>query len=331
MGVVAIVTKGRVKKQITYDQFSPEVKKNIVFVVSKEEAPEHLALGRKVILCPLQGTSNSSMGSIRQWLVEYMDKPFIMMDDDIRFYKRTAPGNRSLIKTPPDRLDRLIVLIVFLLRSGYAHVTVNLRSNFVYFDSKDSYTWNTHPHGVIGINPVVMRHHNIRYRLKLHEDIDVALQLLRAGYAMPNIVDFASMPATGYNEVAGGCDFRSAELFYTEAEKLLQFHRDFITPKVPLQDHTPEDIYTNYRHLFRIQWKKALRSSGIIHGNYNDPVFEKYRKKYERSGLFFQSSRSIISYYGTGIVKSSPFTLERWKRDLESPDVTQQFTVPART
>ena len=249
-----INTLGRVDKQITWRSLPDSIRKNTYFSVQEHEAhlypPEY-----KLIVLP---DNIRDLPKTRQWLVDNITTRYlVIMDDDLSFFRRHENGDPSkLYKTEPKDIERMFSVIRHLLGSGYPMVGVSARegNNRV----PDAVKFVGRSMRIFGLDLYTVRSAGARFdRTKTKEDMDMTLQLLRAGYENAVLYSYANDHVS--SNAPGGCaNYRTLELMKADAEILKALHPEFVkvvekTTKTSWGGATRTDVV--------VQWKKAYESS----------------------------------------------------------------------
>ena len=122
---IYIPTRGRTedKDQVVWNDFSDRLRKITYLVCPPDEEDVHRQAGRNVIPCPAEGIQPT-----RQWILDHAatDK-IIMLDDDLKWYKRVRPDKPPLKRIKKSHIEKPIALMSLLLAQGYPHVGMSLR------------------------------------------------------------------------------------------------------------------------------------------------------------------------------------------------------------
>lgn len=195
----------------------------------------------------------------RRWIGEYAaslgEFSFVMLDDDIDFLVRKSPDVWNLRSATDDEVEFLFQKIEELLLQ-YAQVTVSGREgNNRYGEGTfdQLLVYNTRAMRITGYQTELfnkMEHD----RVPVMEDIDVTLQLLRAGYANVLIAYYAN--GQKMTNAAGGCSiWRTHELHEAAANKLVELHPGLVRTRLKTNKTDADGFGT--RTEVTVQWKKA--------------------------------------------------------------------------
>jgi hypothetical protein len=236
--------------------------KNAALVVDNDELAQHQKYESQVELIAVPPDYAGGIGIKRRFIVDQHDvarygPKLVMVDDDLSFAKRR--------KDNPDKFDSATprdVVAIFqkleALLDQYAHVS--LRSRQGANQEHRALVENTRAMTVLGFDVNVIRKHGIKFdRLRVMEDFDVVLQLLRLGYKNAVIGDyiFSGSPSNS----SGGCSIeRTMKVQKEAAEKLAELHAPFV--KTVLKQTTSAWNGAERTDVV-VQWKKAYESSEV--------------------------------------------------------------------
>jgi hypothetical protein len=246
-----VAQKGRTLRQLIKTNLPHPY---VVVPVGQKPQYEDAVAGRipadNVLVCPYDGIAMT-----RQWCAEQAgnDKHFCMMDDDLGFLIRKAPGDWHLRGQEPEETKRMVGYIEHLLLKGYGAVGVSPREGNNRFDKCPNI--NTRLIRVLAFNTAefLACEHG---RVPVMEDFDVLLQLLRRGVPNAMTVNFAQ--GQKQTQEAGGCsDYRSHKLHAAAAEKLAELHEPFVRLRMK-KNRSGGEFGT--RKEVTIYWKKAYDS-----------------------------------------------------------------------
>lgn len=255
-----IPTYRRVKNQITLERLDciPEIKEHVYLVVDHSEKDRFNY--DRVLVTP---EALSGIGPTRQWILENAgaDK-FLMMDDDLSFYRRVTPHEQLKRKaTDQDIIDMYRWFDKALnkyMHAGVAHQFTAL------FERSTTRTC-VRIACLLGYRGEAVKYSRFD-RVVWAEDHDMTLQLLERGYL--NIENCEFM----YNQIRnapGGCsEYRQLERMIENAQTLVRLHppgvvtigwKKFKNPNWKKVNPTGE------RPVYRFKWRKAYEhSKGLI-------------------------------------------------------------------
>lgn len=233
---IYIPTLGRLEKQTTWNQLPTDLQLHTFLVCNSEESVIHKTNGRNVLVCNERGIAN-----VRQWLCnpKRKEQKIIMTDDDQYFYRRikiTEPALRKCEEKDMfemfDMLEKLLddyPLVGVSSRQGndaYLGTRVGSRKNY---ERQPGLAFNKRTCNMYGVRTDILHKHGIRFNeVQLMEDMNVTLSLIKLGYDVPLITEFAwNQESSG---VKGGCSgYRNFETQKQAAIKLAELHKPFVT------------------------------------------------------------------------------------------------------
>jgi hypothetical protein len=118
---ILITTMGRVHKQLTYDYMPPALKKQAIIVCPPNEAKDHAALGRNILVCTKDG---QGLAKKRDWVLQHAWKQgwryIAMLDDDVVLQRRRK--DMRITNATHDEYPLAFEWLEKQLKAGYAHV-----------------------------------------------------------------------------------------------------------------------------------------------------------------------------------------------------------------
>jgi hypothetical protein len=257
--IIAIPTKGRVDRQITYGNI-PNRYKHIVYTIVPWEERKLWARSGSVIATP---KSVSGISETRTWILKELPKKLdfryvLMLDDDMDFCFRPSMGSPKLdmVFRYPKEFTKMMNMFKFWLNKGHIHVGLSARqgNNRVMVEvSRVTRMMNAYAYDVVALARL-----NVKFnRVPVMEDFDLTLQLLRMGH--PNVVIYKYCWNQRGSNSEGGCStYRTAMMQKRAALKLKKLHPDFV--KV-----VEKEGWNNMpvRYDVNIQWKKAYASANL--------------------------------------------------------------------
>lgn len=234
----------------TWDHLPGHFKERAKIVVHKSEAAEYLErFPKKNILA----VDTSGIGNVRQHIIDISKGAVLMLDDDLSFFARRADDPTKLVKTTESGRSHMLCCVAELMENdGYAHVAIAVREGAN--RNTDELLFNTRCLRALGYNATILKKEKVRFdRLPVMEDFDVALQLLRKGYASATLNTFVQDQGT--SNAPGGCStYRTKDVQELGALGLERLHPDFVTV---VQKETKGAWGGGVRTDVRIAWKKA--------------------------------------------------------------------------
>lgn len=257
---IFIPTLGRVNKQITWDNLSPRLREDTVLVVHGDEAEEHKARGRNVLISPAQG---QGMPKLRQWILDYAHshglRYMAMVDDDLKFQVRRP--DFKIVNSTPEQVEEAFFWLRVSLRS-VAHCAMGLRS-IPYtpsYTNPAAYAENVRSIQCVAYDVERVKNVGARFELGLPEwylmeDLHMTLQLLHAG--CPNRVSLIWRIHPGPPNAPGGAStIRSVERHTKAAQLLAKLYPDVVRlrEKKSWKGMNETKMYDVF-----VSWKKALK------------------------------------------------------------------------
>jgi hypothetical protein len=208
-------------------------------------------------LCTVRACPAEGIADTRQWIVDHVgaNAQVVMLDDDLTFYKRRMDDRTKLEEITPRELFEAFRMLKLVLEK-YAHAGFACREGAN--RNTDHYITNTRILRVLGYNRNVLEKEKIAFgRMRVMEDFDVALRLLRAGYEN-TIMNWVAHNQKGSGSVGGCSSYRTMEVQAAAAYKLKELHPGFVritekTTKTAWGGATRTDV--------QISWKAAYDSS----------------------------------------------------------------------
>ncbi len=245
---IYIPTLNRTEKQITLSNLPKTLYEKIYLVCIEEEAEELKKYGTNVLVTPPEV---KGIGETRQYVIDNTkDEHILFLDDDLKFYKRNA--DKKLRKIVGNQFHELYNWISLALDKGYPMVGVSAQAGNNRFDGNFAYLQRIFT--VYGLNTKFLKDNNIRFdEMKLMEDFNVALKVIRHGYKTVMNTEFAHTQSN--SNATGGCSsYRDYELQKESAFKLMENHYPFV--KV-VKKESKSWTGLEERYDVRVQWKKA--------------------------------------------------------------------------
>lgn len=245
---------------------SPGLRSKLVYVVPEAQVQDYRAriaqsdlLGMraaKVIGCPEKG-----IAATRRWIGEHANsvdqEKFLMLDDDVWFFKRAAPDATNLVKCEGDDTDVMIQDVQTMLNT-YAHVGISAREGNnrlpLAGDQTMACVENTRTLRCLAYQTALFRacEHG---RVEVMEDFDVNLQLLEQGYKNANLC-YWSQDQRQTNAPGGCSTYRSQEVQRVSAERLAELHPGIVALR---QKENKSGGEFGKRTEVTIYWKKAFQ------------------------------------------------------------------------
>lgn len=251
---IFVVSRSRFTQSNTLDSLGDQAKL-VRLVVPFKQKEQYKALaaqhGCTVVGCPYDGISLTRQycGKISQ------QSKFLMLDDDLTFFRRVSATDYHL-RYPVEVKDnvRTMLLDVATYLNHYAHVAISARQGNNRLD---------YP-GVECSRPLRALAYQkeeflkcIHGRVKIMEDFDITLQLLKRGHK--NFVISKWSQDQIQTQMQGGCsDYRTKQLHEDNVKLFAEFNSPFVKLKQK-KNKTGGEFGERLEAI--IYWKKAYESS----------------------------------------------------------------------
>lgn len=254
---LVINTLGRVHKQVTYTNLPQSIRDMVLFSVQQQELPQYLTAGfseSQLLVLPPHITN---LTDTRQWLLDNVSTRYLfIMDDDLTFFTRKEEtGAKKLYKMTPEEHEQMFRDMLAALQT-YPMVGISSREGNQ--NEPEGIKYVGRSMRIFGLDLDVVKKHGFRFdRTKTKEDMDMTLQILRAGYQ--NAVFYCYANDHGSSNATGGCsNYRTLELMKEDANRLKELHPEFVTV---VEKTTKTSWGGATRTDVRVAWKKAYESS----------------------------------------------------------------------
>lgn len=251
---IYIPTFGRVDRQVTLAALPRGA--DPVLVAYSEETADLRKHGVEIVKCP---AGVRGIGPKRHFILQHAKKnkveKVLLLDDDLRFFRRSVDDLKRFIKADVKDVDRMIHTIDNLL-STYAHAHVRHREM-----AQEAKPLEFACRGMraTGLRVEEYFRAGCDYSfMPAMSDFDVLLTLLRAGHANA-VTSMFVQDHGGSNSKGGMSAYRTSETLSRAANLLAERHPGFVkvvekTTKGAWGGGTRTDV--------QIAWKKAFLSSG---------------------------------------------------------------------
>ena len=252
----------RADKQTTLSKLSKKLLARTSLVINHDAKAEYAAAAKTygvgVVVCP---KSVNSSCTVREFIVKQHDisngPSLIMLDDDLRFFKRRTDDPTKFVPSEGTDLEVCFATMERLMRT-YAHGGILAREggNRDAFITPTGTKENTRLLRALAYDVNVIREHRIKFNRGAMEDFDVELQLLRLGYKSVALCSYVQDQIR--SNAPGGCSvYRTPEYQAAWCRQLKELHPDFVTlvekeTKVAWNGLPRTDV--------SMQWKKAFES-----------------------------------------------------------------------
>lgn len=257
---IIVPTRGRLGRQYTIDFLPRDLQADVVVVCPSNEVDRHglypyVREGSAQVVC--QPDDTMTIAQKRAWIVQHWYdmgvEKIVMMDDDLRFAYRIDDTGTALRQATHDDI-----------RSGFRELEARLSPDCPHAGFGPRQGNNRKEAGwrgpdrmmyVLGYHLPTVVDNAIFGRIETREDMDVTLQLLRAGF--PNAVYHTLVvdQAGGY-AARGGCEGeRTIERSNADADRLAELHPGLV--------RVTEKAYGTSipRKEVVCSWQKALQTS----------------------------------------------------------------------
>ena len=256
---IFVVSRGRHTRCITLESLGNLAPYPVSLVVHKSEESLYEPLAEKhgVELVGLEYDGIAQKRSLIGTQLVSANR-FLMLDDDIVFYRRKSKKDWHLRKLEEHEPIEMIALLGGYLRPespvSYAHAGVSAREGQNRL--RPNYENNTRYMRVLGYRTedYLQCEHN---RVRFMEDFDVNLQLLRKGLKSIVFTNFAQNQSG--TQAKGGCsNERTNETHSEAAQKLAELHAPFV--KLRQKQNKTGGEFGN-RLEVTVSWKAAFASA----------------------------------------------------------------------
>ncbi len=249
---IFIPTLGR-EKQFTFETLPDIWKRQVIFICGPGEKKRLSAFGAPVWEQPAEV---KGIAGVRQMVMDFArDEKVVMLDDDLKFAKRLPDGKL----TPADKTAvNSMLFIVEKQLEYYAHGAVSCRegNNRV----TEAMTLIGRPLRLLSYNRTMVKKAECRFRLKVMEDFDMTLQLLRKGCKNFIIWDYCHDQCIGSGAPGGCSGYRTPAVQAQAAHDLAKLHPGFVKV-VEKETKTAWKDFGGKRTDVIVYWKKAFESS----------------------------------------------------------------------
>lgn len=251
---VFVVSRSRFSQSNTLESLAGESKRvRLVVPIKQKEQYKELAkrYGCAIVPCPYDGISLT-----RQYCGKVTrHHKFLMLDDDLTFFRRVSSTDYHL-RYPGEVNDTVsnMLLDVSNQLDTYAHVAISARQG----NNRLEYP------GVECSRPLrALAYQKDEFldcehgRVKIMEDFDITLQLLRKGYKNHVISKWSQDQIQ--TQMEGGCsDYRTKQLHEDNVKLFAKLHEPFVTLKH--KKNKTGGVFGERLEAI-IYWKKAYESS----------------------------------------------------------------------
>ena len=266
---IFIPTRDRLEAQYTWDNLTPALRAHTQIVCPSEEVESHRERGRNALARP-----PVKLAAVRQWLVEEVadrDRPVIMLDDDLGFFRRKDPDAYNLMPVSrTELLEKLFSDLEELVTvHGYAHAGLSPRQgNNRLFPA--TIVTATRINAVHCVLPSALLEHNARYdAVDMMEDYHVTLTLLKAGLNNAILADAAWDQVKGSGAPGGFSHFRTKDRQTQAAHRLAELHPGYVRVVEKEPKTGQGENWGGVRTDVRVYWTRAWEGKPL--GEYVPP------------------------------------------------------------
>jgi hypothetical protein len=241
---IFIPSRSRYANLKTIYNLSESLWKNVKLVVPHEQFPQYqriVPMGIGII--PFNETIG--VDKKREFMLHLNTTgKIIMMDDDLKFYKRTGDGKRFPPATNAETELMVIQIVDYLDR----YPMVGLVDKFMSQSRPRGFVECTRFNQVLGFNRDLLPQPWPQFNVQHDEEHSFHLQLLTRGYKTAVLTEWSK--ADKPNSRGGCSDWRNEEIMRQTHEKLLELWPEIVTI-------TPDPARARYN------WKKAKEIGGL--------------------------------------------------------------------
>ena len=249
---IFIPSKSRSNDQVTLSFLPDDLKAKATLVVDASEEEDYAKVHDNLLVVPedIKGISG-----VRRYIWDQTDDPrIVMLDDDLRFYVRKGLDDWHLRYLEPEEYHGVFGLLEEWMDQGYGHCGISAREGNNRVEALSAE--NTRYLRVLAYDLNVCKDIVEHGRVRVMEDFDVALQLLKAG--IPNKVSFYYAQGQKQSNADGGCStYRTPEVQAEAAVKMGELHKGFVRV---VEKKTKTAWGWGTRKDVVISWKKAYAS-----------------------------------------------------------------------
>jgi hypothetical protein len=192
----------------------------------------------------LEARAERGIRAIRQFILEWAEGKFVMLDDDLRFYSRKSDG--SFKKATPKSIRKMFEELDATL-DIFAHAGIT--EKYMSQTRPRDRIYNARYYHILAYNKKLFPEPTPRFRCEVGEDHDMNLQLLLAGCDNCVLTEWAN---DDVSHAPGGCSlWRNHKIERQEAVHLGRLFPDIVKMKG--------------KYIARINWKKAAGIGGCIY------------------------------------------------------------------
>lgn len=259
---IYIPTQGRIDKQKTVDRIGPDncEEFDVTLVCPPDEAKElrsrypHVT----VVPCKVKGIAGT-----RQWILEHARKNdegvILMLDDDLSTWRMRGeqkPDGQWKYTKATEKEIRNGLRVFDQLMQNYAHGSIG---HALFAQTQPHLKYNSRMLRALAYNMRLMPK-DIKFRLKVMEDFDIALQLFTRGFE--SVSTYSLVQDQHQNNSDGGCSvYRTDEVQAKAAHDLAELWPEYVTvvTRTPKREWIGMPVRTDVR----VNWRKAAKAGGL--------------------------------------------------------------------
>lgn len=259
---IFIPSRSRADRVRTLEVMDEEMRCNTTLVVPSDQVEDY-SRRNKFVTVQARPDYVKNVAMSRQYILETAPGPFIMLDDDLKFFRRASPERHNLVQIAGRGVQEIWDRMERLIDAGWDLVGLSPRQmNNAKFPNR--YEVVTRQNAVHCINPEPFLSAGIRFdTVPVMEDYYFVLSAFTEGIPNVAIVD-AAWDQWGASGAAGGAStYRTADLQDQTALKMAELFPH--TVKAVVKDTVGGLFAGQDVHDVRIQWRKQWK---INHGAY---------------------------------------------------------------
>lgn len=250
---IVIPTRGRISKQLTLERLSPAARARTTLVCPADEVSRHRGRVPADVTVMAQPDHIRTIAAKRAWIMREWHargvERLLMLDDDLAMHVRRTDDRPDRLKFASDHeTDRWLGELESRLSPDLPHAGFGARQG----NNQQEAGWQRPGRMMYSLGyhlPTVMANVELE-RVLYREDMDVTLQLLRAGF--PNEVCHTFVCGQSGFGAKGGCaDERTIPESDAAAEKLAALHPGYVKVVQREYKSVPRKEVMCY-------WKRAL-------------------------------------------------------------------------
>jgi hypothetical protein len=250
---IYVPSRSRAGRSITLEALcGAGLQKHVTLVVPYAQGHSYLPLARQHGIAQVLRCKEDGIANVRRFIGERAPDKFLMLDDDLRFSTRNRKATTLHIATGAEILA--MVKRVYGLLHHFAHVAISARQGNNRMELP--FEVNSRPLRALAYRKkeFLQCEHG---RVRIMEDFDVTLQLLRMGFQNCVVTQYAQDQQQ--TQLPGGCsDYRTHAVHAQSVKALARLHPDFVKLRTK-ENKTGGDFGTRLEAT--IQWEKAWKSS----------------------------------------------------------------------